>query len=350
MKGESSRSPRSTNYTTHLIAPPALSLSPTPLVYRMAKPRPRLHLTAPRSTSMSTFNQPPQSTRDPKLIKIMVSHTLWADLQERVVFGELAQTPSTELSGGFWVHWCERDFARRLLEDAKARQLTASGHLIKTYRSFIERLEAEMDEATVRPGWLQSDKPRSLAISVWHQRFVCTTTQLKHLDAPTDLKLPGMPGGPKMKATFVDSQGRRCVVLRADKVWPGTFFVEVKTEPHRETAESDDRLEKLKAAPQSPDSFIKARLKALDMAEGVFQIIIDPGVSLGYAFSSNTNQLFQREVIASFARLRAILERGEVVGEGPLPLLNTRRSELAKQDRKLQGFLRLVHTSTKGAA
>lgn len=299
---------------------------------------------------MSSSNHFQQISRDPKLIKVMVSHTLWADLRARSIFDELAQTPSTELSGGFWVHWCEKDFAQRLLDDARVRVLAAAGHLIKTYRSFVERLEVEIEEARIRTSWLQSDKPRSLGISARHQRYVCTTAQLQQLDVPPTLQLPGLPGGPKMKSTYVDRHGRPCVVLRADKVWPGTFFVEVKTEPQREITESDARLEKLKAAPQSPESFIKARLKALDMAAGFFPIVTDPGSNLGYAFSAKTNQLFLSEVVASFARMRAILERGEVIGEGPLQLLNTRRAELAKQDRKLQGFLRLVHTSTKGTA
>lgn len=292
---------------------------------------------------MATANLIAAASRDPALIRVRVNHTLWADLCSRSVFPDLGLTPDAELSGGYWIHWRPRAYAVRLLSDARLQSPLAKGARISMYRSLSERIEKEIEEAAVRTAWLCSDKPRALSARQNVQRFVATRGQLTKLGAPTDLVLPGSVGGPVRKSTYRDAQNRLCVVLRADSVWPDSFFVEVKANEERKNAgpKVDKAIERLRNAPASPAAYRQQQAKNADAIARVLMNIMDRDCGYEYAPSAI------REIQANMLRLRSILTNGEVIGAGPEPLLAAKVAEVAKTDKPLQSFLRLVSSSSE---
>lgn len=292
---------------------------------------------------MSSLNQPSQSTRDPKLIKIMVNHTLWVDLCSRSVFPDLALTPDAELSGGYWIHWRSRAYAARLLSDARQQVPFAKGVRITMYRRLVERIEKELEEAAMRTAWLGSDKPRALTTRRNVQRYVATRDQLAKLGAPSGLALPGAHGGPARKSTYRDDQNKLCVVLRADSVWPDCFFVDVNPNEERsKTApKADAATERLRNAPTSQAAYRQQQARNADAVARILMNIMDRDCGYEYAPSAI------REVQANMLRLRSILLNGEVIGPGPGPLLAAKEAEAAKTNKPLQSFLRLVSCSSE---
>jgi hypothetical protein len=107
-------------------------------------------------------------------------------------------------------------------------------------------------------------------------------------------------------------------------------------------------LIKLLKAPQTANAFRRQKVEALSMAARVFAVVVDTK-SPGYDFAPETLEKYVQEVELSARRLAAILMAGSVIGTGPGKLIAERQAELAKQDRHLQGFLKMVRASTKGA-
>ena len=284
----------------------------------------------------------------PDAVRVWLTDRLYDHFEGRGAFPDLRHESRSGCSGIYNLHWCDQVTALTILQDVKYQLSTAKGWTKNAIHAFIRSLESEIDEARFRRKWLEGAAPKSLHISERSRKYVATRSQLGALEVPPDLPLPGTIGGPARKATFKNAAGMRCTVLKADRTWPSCFFVNIEVPPKPRPAAEDEVLDKLRSAPQTAVGFIEARLRALEMASAIFPVVVDSSNTPGFAFSAGTLERFESEVVASLARLRSILERGEVVGDGPQSMIRDRQAALAKRDRKLQGFLRIVRSSPGG--
>lgn len=281
---------------------------------------------------------------NPDAVRVWLTERIYEHFEYRGAFPGLRHGSRSAWNGIYSLHWCDQATALAVLQDAKGQLVAAKGWMKNALHALIRGLESEIDEARFRRKWLEGAAPKSLHISERSRKYVATHSQLGALEVPPDLPLPGTLGGPARKATFQNAAGMRCTVLRADRIWSGCFFVNIEVPPKPRPAAEDEELDKLRSAPQTAAKFLEGRLRALEMASAIFPVVVGSSSTPGFSFSAETISRFQSEVSASFARLRSVLERGEVVGDGPQQMIRERQAVLAKQDRKLQGFLRIVHS------
>lgn len=290
---------------------------------------------------MATSNGTGYSPASPDLVQVSLSYTLWDDYKRRGVFADLDPEAKASHSGGHWIHWRSCDYVQRLLDDAHTQAPLSSGTLIVSFRRLIERLTIALAEAQQRVAWLTSDKPMSVGRRLQVERFLATKGQLSQFGAPADLLTPGQPGGPKKKSSFKDPQGRHCIVLSAEKIWPGALFVEVTmpdaTCERSQKKSSTDRLaERLRRAPATPDAYRAAQAENLSFVQRAFFSMIE--TDYGFRYSPSTIN----EINAQMARFRSLLLGGEVVGSGPIPLLAQLEGKTARESQPFKRFLTLV--------
>lgn len=285
---------------------------------------------------------------NPDLVRVRVSQAVDRHYVRRQAFPQLRVDQRAAYSDAYNLFWCSQSDAIKILDDAKAEVKFAVGHEKNALNAHIQHLEVEIDEARLRRKWLEGAEPK-IKPSYSCATYFATHSQLGSLGVPVGLALPGSPGGPARKANFVNSVGRKCSIYRADSFWPGTFRVEIEKVKERSAKKADETLVKLEAAPKNVIEFQTKRAESLDFAVSALRVplrLTDPG----YDYAKDTKAAYLNEVEAAIARLRAILLQGTVVGEGPAAQIAARRADLAKQDMKLQGFLRIVHSSTGRAS
>lgn len=160
-------------------------------------------------------------------IRVAISRRIEADYDERGVFLNLRRPPGMAGSSLASVHWCTPSEVQAILQDASERRAQARGGLQSAYTTFINAVEQSAENAEERRDWLSGDEPLQGYESERYRTVYVIPSQFASIDLPSDLKLPGTPGGPVRSASYKDREGRLCSVTRAFYLSPKAYQVTI---------------------------------------------------------------------------------------------------------------------------
>jgi hypothetical protein len=277
------------------------------------------------------------SPRAPDLdaVVLWLTRMIERDYIERGVFpacrAETAAASRTSSS----LHYLTQVQAQALLDDAEVRRLQSHKSLKVAFKAHASNLRAAIEEATARRAKWEATKPVCRFRSEWSEGWRGTKEQLRSLGIALDGPYPGEQGGGKRWAQTNDRRGYRVRITKASTIWPGLFFadIEVPEEVRKKTRAEEERLQRLKKLPPTPDKFREDVAKTFWYFTSAIKTQMQS--EEGYRFTDEAVEDFMDAVSEAY---RAIKE-GQTVGRSPREKLQQVLCANAKADKPLQRFL-----------
>lgn len=177
----------------------------------------------------------------PDLIRVATSRRIEIDYESRCVFPRLRRSPDKAGSSTATAHWCTPAMVEAILADARVRREQLKGANQAAYTTFINATEFAVKESKKRLDWLSGTDPMPCREDCHCRSVYVIPRQFESVEMPTDLKLPGSPGGPPRRATYRDSEGRLCSVAQAFHLWPNAYQVTITfTDAERRDRQAKD--------------------------------------------------------------------------------------------------------------
>lgn len=273
------------------------------------------------------------------LIRVAISRRIEADYDERGVFQNLRRPPDMANNSLASVHWCTPSEVQAILQDASERRAQARGGLQSAYTTFINAVEQSAENAEKRRDWLSGDEPMQGYESERYRTVYVIPSQFARIDLPSDLKLPGTPGGPVRSASYKDRAGRLCSVTRAFYLSPKAYQVTIhftKEELRERSAEKEAEkpAPKYKSAEEYRDKMVRTFTSLITLA------LPGEGENSGFTYESYIVETLQRKMKEAEYMLRS----ARIVSAVPQQVGGPSSSEGRTVERPCA--LRLVHSAT----
>lgn len=273
------------------------------------------------------------------LIRVAISRRIEADYDERGVFRNLRRPPDMANNNLASVHWCKPSEVQAILQDASERRAQARGGLQSAYTTFINAVEQSAENAEERRDWLSGDEPLRGYESERYRTVYVVPSQFASIDLPSDLKLPGTPGGPVRSASYKDREGRLCSVTRAFYLSPKAYQVTIhftKKELRERSAEKEAEkpTPKYKSAEEYRDKMVRTFTSLIALA------MPGEGENFGFTYEPCIFEALQRKMREAEYMLRS----ARIVATVPQQAGGSSSQERRAVERPYP--LRLVHSAT----